>query len=83
MITRDGVAGIGLEPADSVVLRYPWKPGAMLILFSDGLRSGWDVREYKDLLSHDPTVIAAVIFRDTVRNTDDATVVVVVDRTTG
>lgn len=81
MVTRDGVAGIGWEPPESMVMRYVWKSGSMLILFSDGLRSSWDPREYIDLQSHDPTLTAAVIFRDTLRNTDDATIVVVVDRT--
>jgi anti-sigma regulatory factor (Ser/Thr protein kinase) len=83
MITRDGVVGTELTPRNFTVLRYPWSPGATLVLCTDGVRSGWDPRADPSLLGHDPSVVAAVIYRDGARGTDDATVVVIHDgRTT-
>jgi hypothetical protein len=58
---------------------YRWGPGAVLILATDGLRSRWDPLAYPGLLGHDPAVIAATLYRDHARGTDDAAVLVVAD----
>lgn len=48
----------------------------LLVLHSDGIKSRWDITKYPDLHRHDPSLIAAVIYRDFGRGTDDTLVVV-------
>ncbi len=79
LLGRDGILGTSLVPPSPRVNSYPWSPGAVLVLASDGLRSSWDPLAYPGLLSHDPAVIAAVLQRDYGRPNDDATVLVVCD----
>jgi anti-sigma regulatory factor (Ser/Thr protein kinase) len=64
-------------------LDLPWPRGATLLLWSDGLRSGAAPGVDGAGRGHDPTVLAALLHRDFVRGNDDATVVVVQDRTDG
>lgn len=55
----------------------PWMRGDLLIVSSDGLTNRWDLSRYPGLSSRDPTVIAAVLWRDFSRGRDDVTVVVI------
>jgi hypothetical protein len=79
LLGRDGTLGTSLVPPSPRLNSYPWSPGTVLVLASDGLRSSWDPLAYPGLLSHDPAVIAAVLQRDYGRPNDDATVLVVCD----
>ena len=79
MLTYDGALGVALEPPKVTVLTYPWPPGAILVLATDGLRSGWDPKQYQALFDHDPVLVAAVLLRDHEHGNDDVTVVVVRD----
>jgi anti-sigma regulatory factor (Ser/Thr protein kinase) len=54
-----------------------WGSGRMLLLHSDGIKSRVELNRYPDLHRHDPTLIAAVIYRDFNRGTDDTTVIIV------
>jgi hypothetical protein len=49
----------------------------LLILSSDGIKSGWDYLKYPKILKHDVTVLAAAIYKDHNRKKDDASVVVI------
>ncbi|MEQ9442270.1 MAG: ATP-binding protein/SpoIIE family protein phosphatase [Cyclobacteriaceae bacterium] len=53
-----------------------WKRGQMLIIHSDGIPSRWDLTAYPQIEKHDPTLLAACLYRDYARNHDDATVIV-------
>jgi anti-sigma regulatory factor (Ser/Thr protein kinase) len=64
-------------------LDLPWPRGATLLLWSDGLRSETAPDFDGASGGHDPTVVAALLHRDFARGNDDATVVVVQDRTDG
>lgn len=79
LVSREGTLGASLPVASPHVTALPWAPGSVLALATDGIRSRWDPSAYPGLLSHDPSVIAAVIYRDHERGTDDATVAVVRD----
>jgi anti-sigma regulatory factor (Ser/Thr protein kinase) len=57
--------------------RYPFPPGALLVVASDGLKSRIDLAALPGLAAHDPTTIAAVLWRDHNRGRDDATAIVV------
>jgi anti-sigma regulatory factor (Ser/Thr protein kinase) len=54
-----------------------WNNSSTLILHSDGLRSRWDLSKYPGLFSHDPTIIASVLYKDFNRQTDDILIMVV------
>ena len=58
--------------------RHPWPPGALVILCSDGLKS----RLVFDpaLAQRDPATIAAALWRDHARGSDDATVLVLAEQ---
>ncbi|HEU4973871.1 MAG TPA: SpoIIE family protein phosphatase [Baekduia sp.] len=51
-------------------------PGGLLVLHSDGLRSGWDLAAHPGLQRRDPLVIAALLIRDFERGRDDVSAVV-------
>jgi anti-sigma regulatory factor (Ser/Thr protein kinase) len=55
---------------------YKWDPSTMLILHSDGLKSRWDLNKYPGIEKHDTSLIAAVLYKDNTRKTDDALVIV-------
>jgi hypothetical protein len=57
-----------------------WDPKALLIVHSDGLSTRWRLDQVPGLTAKDPTLIAAVLFRDFARQLDDVTVVVAKQR---
>jgi len=68
---------VGLQYRKIRVTDYPECAGALLILYSDGLQSRWNLRDYPGLIFRHPAVIAAVLHRDYCRGRDDVTVVVI------
>lgn len=56
---------------------YPLDPGALLIMYSDGLSGHWDLSTYPGLTARHPSLIAGVLYRDFSRRRDDSSVVVV------
>jgi serine phosphatase RsbU (regulator of sigma subunit) len=71
LMTRGGVVGYQIPPIRAVTL--PVVPGDTLVMATDGLRSGF---ECGPLLPGAPDEIAARLFRDWARGTDDALVLV-------
>lgn len=53
-----------------------WQPGNILVMHSDGLKTPVELNRYPRIHQHDASVIAAVLFRDYNRHTDDALVVI-------
>ena len=53
-----------------------WERGRLLIVHSDGILSRWDLIKYPQIQKYDPSIIAACLYRDYNRGTDDVTVVV-------
>lgn len=49
----------------------------LVVLCSDGIKSGWDYQKYPKILKHDVAILAAAIYKDYSRKKDDASVVVV------
>ncbi|WAH60855.1 ATP-binding protein [Pseudomonas silvicola] len=56
---------------------YAQVSGQCLILYSDGLQSRWNLRDYPGLIFRHPAVIATVLHRDFCRGRDDVTVLVI------
>ena len=49
----------------------------VILLCSDGIRTKWDLTKYPGILKHDLSILAATIFKDHARHTDDMSVVAV------
>lgn len=73
-ISQNGI--VGHEARRLQGFSYPWMAASVLIMQSDGLSSTWNGDHYPGLFEHEPSVIAAAIYRDHCRGSDDATVVV-------
>ena len=74
MISTEGIVGYSVRVFRSH--EYPWTPQSTALMASDGLTSRWNLGRYPGLMSRHPALIAAVLYRDYARDTDDATVVV-------
>lgn len=79
LVSHPGTLGTELAPPRARPATYPWPPGSILLLASDGVSTRWNLDSGADLLGHHPTTIAAVIHRDHTRATDDAAILVVAD----
>ncbi|MFT2010664.1 ATP-binding protein [Pontibacter sp. 13R65] len=53
-----------------------WNKSKLLVLHSDGIKSRWDISKYTNLHRRDASIIAAIIYRDFCRQTDDTLVLV-------
>ena len=83
MVSRNGTAGHIAPKVQE--FHYPIPPGAIVVMFSDGLATQWDLRTYPGLQQRSASVIAAVLCRDfsrleRLRRKDDVTVVVARER---
>ncbi len=74
MVSHVGTAGH--EARRFQEFTYPLPTSAIVVMHSDGLTSGWSLDRYAGLLSHDPALIAAVLYRDNTRGRDDVCVIV-------
>ena len=73
LVSMNGTAGQGT--ARIRPFTYPFAPGAVLVMFSDGLTSRWSLDHQPGLLARHPSLIAGVLYRDHSRRRDDVTVV--------
>ena len=74
MVSNHGT--LGHEARRIQEFRYAWPKGALVILHSDGLSARWDLAGYPGLANRHPMLVAAILYRDHARRTDDASVVV-------
>jgi hypothetical protein len=78
MVSHNGTAGH--TAARIQEFQYPVPAGSIVVLFSDGLATHWDLKTYPGLQQRSASVIAGVLYRDFSRRRDDVTVVVVRER---
>ncbi|HUQ49174.1 MAG TPA: SpoIIE family protein phosphatase, partial [Terriglobales bacterium] len=74
MVSQNGI--VGHQMARLSEFTYPWSQTSSLVMHSDGLNTHWNLKSYPGLLNKDPSLIAAVLYRDQNRIRDDATVLV-------
>lgn len=74
LVSQNGTAGHIARRLQA--FSYEWNAGALLIMHSDGLATNWKIEQYPGLTPKDPTLIAAVLYRDFTRKRDDVTVLV-------
>lgn len=75
LFSHNGTVGHQLRKVQ--LFEYPWSPGNMLVLHSDGVQTRWAMDKYAGLTRCHPGVIAGVLYRDFLRGRDDACIVVV------
>ncbi len=68
---------VGLRVGRVCEFTYPWETDSILYMNSDGLTSQARLPSWRDLTGAGATVVAARLYRDFARRTDDATVVVI------
>jgi anti-sigma regulatory factor (Ser/Thr protein kinase) len=78
LVSQNGTAGYGASRIQE--FSYPVPAQSILIMYSDGLASQWDLSPYPGLQTRHPSVIAGVLYRDFSRRRDDVTVVVAKSR---
>lgn len=76
IIAYNGILGHNI-PATLNTQTLEWTKSKLLILHSDGIKTRWDLSKYTNLHRHDTSIIAALLYRDFSRHTDDTLVVVV------
>ncbi|MRD49107.1 SpoIIE family protein phosphatase [Caenimonas koreensis DSM 17982] len=77
LLSVDGVVGYNMRAARDQAM--PWAAGAGVLMASDGLSSRASLSRYPGLLERHPALVAAVMYRDFARDSDDATVAVAID----
>ena len=78
MVSHNGTAGA--TAARIQEFHYVVPSGAIVVMFSDGLATKWDLGAYPGLQQRSASVIAGVLYRDFSRRRDDVTVVVARER---
>jgi anti-sigma regulatory factor (Ser/Thr protein kinase) len=71
---------VGRDPVTYQQFDAKWNSDACLVMHSDGLMTRWKLDYLPGLATKDPSLIAAVLFRDFARDLDDVTVVVARER---
>ncbi|MBU2549556.1 MAG: serine/threonine-protein phosphatase, partial [Proteobacteria bacterium] len=80
-ISRRGI--VGLNAPRPLVTRNPWSPGHILVMYSDGLSSHWNWRDFAGLAEEPAGVLARHLLLKLAKDNDDATVLVVKTKTRG
>lgn len=75
LVSMNGM--VGGPTRSGRVFSYPWPRDGVLVMFSDGLKSQWQIKRYAGLVDRHPGLIAGILYRDNARGSDDATVVAV------
>ena len=75
LISHNGTLGHVLSRIQE--FKVEWPTDAILIMHSDGLQTRWDLSRYPGLAARSPGVIAGVLFRDFRRERDDASILVI------
>lgn len=72
LVPQNGTLGAAM-PRTVQEYTYPYTPGTMLLMFSDGLGSRCSFAGYPGLAMRHPQLVAGVLYRDFTRRRDDAT----------
>lgn len=74
MVSHNGIVGHSIPRIQDFT--YDWPAGATLAMFSDGIASHWNLAKYPGVQLKSPLMSAAVVYRDSSRRRDDATVLI-------
>ncbi|RYZ53670.1 MAG: serine/threonine protein kinase, partial [Sphingobacteriales bacterium] len=74
-LSYNGIIGMNI-PGSLKEQLFPGERGQLVILCSDGIRTRWELQKYAGIFKYDLSVMAAAIYKDHARNTDDMSVVI-------
>lgn len=74
MASHNGTVGHYLNKIQE--FNFQWSADSILVMHSDGLKSGWDLKSYPGIWGKHPAIIAGILYRDFSRERDDVTVLV-------
>ncbi len=72
---QNGILGSSL-PRTLLDLEMSYERSQLLVMTSDGLQSRWNPARYPGIVKYDPSVLAAIIYKECARHIDDMSVVV-------
>lgn len=72
LASHPGIAGVQTRRAQP--FDFPGARGKLMLMWSDGLMSRWNIRDYPGLASRHPSVVTALLHRDFNRGRDDITI---------
>lgn len=75
-VTNNGIIGMAL-PNRFENMVVPMASLQQLIFCSDGIKSKWSLHSYIGILRFDPMLLAAAIYKDNSRGTDDCTILII------
>ncbi len=75
MASHPGIVGVQYRKAHTFT--YAEANAQLLVMYSDGLQSRWDLNDYPGLRTQHPATVAAVLYRDFCRGRDDVTVMAI------
>lgn len=73
-VSYNGTLGMN-RPAIMHNQKMEIRQSTVLIMASDGIKTRWDTLKYPGITMHDNSIIAAALYKDNVRRTDDAMVI--------
>ena len=74
MVSMNGI--VGHQAMRTREFTYRWDQNSLIVMHSDGISGRWQLSGYPGLAGRRASVIAAVLFRDLRKTSDDATVLV-------
>jgi Stage II sporulation protein E (SpoIIE) len=74
-MAQNGILGYNM-PRTLQEQELPYEPGQYLVMASDGIQSRWNPARYPNAGRYDPMVLAAAIYKECGRHTDDMSVAV-------
>lgn len=74
-MAHNGIVGLNVPNTmnDYIVEKEKYQH---IIMYSDGIRTRWDLMKYPSILKYDSSIIAGVIYKDHARGNDDVTILV-------
>ncbi|RIV25510.1 serine/threonine protein kinase [Fibrisoma montanum] len=69
-----GIIGTVMPTLHDETIPAEW--GQTIVMCSDGIQSRWDATKYPYIFKYDLTILAAAIYKDNARQTDDVSIVV-------
>jgi len=74
-MSYNGIIGLNV-PGTLNDQEVPFESGQLIIMCSDGIKSRWDLSKYPSIARYDLSILAAALYKDFSRRTDDTAVVV-------
>ena len=75
LVSHNGIVGSTLRRVQEFT--YPWEDNSVLVMYTDGFSSRWNLCTFPGLVRKHPALVSAMLYRDNWRGTDDAAIVTI------